>query len=146
MVQDDLDQRILALLQKNGKLTNEELGKILDRSPSTVRDRVKKMEDERTILGYSIVVDEDRVGIQADAYVCADVSPEAEGMAISGLLSLESVSELLHTTGERRLMFRVKADSDKALLHIIDKDIRPLGFDNVSVMYVLDHVVRQPGV
>lgn len=146
MVQDDLDQRILALLQKNGKLTNEELGKLLDRSPSTVRDRVKKMEDERTILGYSIVVDEDRVGIQADAYVSADVSPEAEGFAISGLLSLESVSELLHTTGERRLTFRIKADSDKALLQTIDRDIRPLGFDNISVMYILDHIVRQPGV
>lgn len=146
MVQDDLDQRILALLQKNGKLTNEELGKLLDRSPSTVRDRVKKMEDERTILGYSIVVDEDRVGIKADAYVSADIPPEAEGLAISGLLSLESVSELLHTTGERRLMFRIKADSDKALLQIIDRDVRPLGFDNINMIYILDHVVRQPGV
>jgi DNA-binding Lrp family transcriptional regulator len=146
MVQDELDQRILALMQKNGKLTNEELGKLLDRSPSTIRDRVKKMEDERTILGYSIVVDEDRMGILADAYVSADIAPEAEGMAMSGLLSMESISELLHTTGERRLMFRIRAESDKALLQMIDKEIRPLGFENISIMYILDHVVRQPGV
>ncbi|OPY30878.1 MAG: HTH-type transcriptional regulator Ptr2 [Methanomassiliicoccales archaeon PtaU1.Bin124] len=146
MVQDELDQRILALLKKNGKLTNEELGTALDRSPSTIRDRVKRMEDERTILGYSIVVDEDRMGISADAYVSADVPYEKEGEALSGLLSLESVSELLHTTGERRIMFRIKAESDRDLLSLIDRSIRPLGFDNLSIMYVLDRVVRRPGV
>jgi Lrp/AsnC family transcriptional regulator, leucine-responsive regulatory protein len=146
MVQDELDQRILALLQKNGKLTNEELGTMLDRSPSTIRDRVKKMEDERTILGYSIVVDENRVGIMADAYVSADIPYEQESLAISGLLSIESVSELLHITGERRIMFRVKAETDRELLGLIDKNVRTLGFENISIMYVLDRVVRQPGV
>lgn len=146
MTQDDLDQQILALLERNGKLTNEELGKMLDRSPSTIRDRVKKMEEERTILGYSIVVDEARVGIGADAYVSADIDFEKEGEALSGLLSLENVSELLHTTGERRIMFRIRAQSDQQMLSILDKNIRPLGFENLSIMYIMEHSVRQPGV
>jgi DNA-binding Lrp family transcriptional regulator len=146
MSQDDLDQRILAILQKNGKLTNEEIGKMLDRSPSTIRDRIKKMEDERTIMGYSAVVNEGRVGMNSDVYVSANIPPEKEGEAISHLLSIENVSEVLHITGERRIMFRLSAESNSDLLTILDKKIRPLGFENISIMYILDHIVRNPGV
>lgn len=146
MTQDDLDQRILAILQKDGKLTNEEIGRILDRSPSTVRDRIKRMEEERTIMGYSAIVDEGRVGIGADAYVAANVAPDKDEEAITGLLGIENVTEVLHTTGVRRVMFRISAENDKELLNILDKKVRPLGLTDLDVLYVLDHVVRYPGV
>ena len=48
MLQDDLDSRILRLLQRNGKLTYEEIGAMVDRSPSTIRDRIKKLEENKT--------------------------------------------------------------------------------------------------
>ncbi|MFA5312542.1 MAG: Lrp/AsnC family transcriptional regulator [Methanomassiliicoccales archaeon] len=146
MSQDDLDQRILAILQKNGKLTNEEIGDILDRSPSTIRDRIKRMEEDRTIVGYSAVVNETRVGIGSDAYIAADLGPAREMEGVTGLLSIENVTEVLHTTGERRFMFRLMAENDAELLSIIDKKIRTLGFENLEILRVLDHIVRNPGV
>lgn len=146
MSQDDLDQRILTILQKNGKLTNEEIGNMLDRSPSTIRDRIKKMEDERTIMGYSAIVNEGRVGINSDVFVSANIAPDKEGEAISQLLSIENISEVLHTTGEQRIMFRLSAESNADVLNIIDRKVRPLGFDDLSIIYILDHVVRNPGV
>ena len=51
MVQDYLDSEILKYLQRNSKLTYEEIGEIVDRSPSTVRDRIKKLEENKTITG-----------------------------------------------------------------------------------------------
>ncbi|QLH75413.1 MAG: Lrp/AsnC family transcriptional regulator [Methanomassiliicoccales archaeon] len=146
MSQDDLDQKILEILQKNGKLTNEEIGKLLGRSPSTIRDRIKRMEEDRTIIGYSAVVDEARVGIGADAYILADLPPEKEMNAMSGLLDIENVTEVIHTTGERRFMFRVMAENDSELLSLVDRKIRPLGFENLEIMRVLDHVIRNPGI
>jgi DNA-binding Lrp family transcriptional regulator len=146
MSQDDLDQKILEILQKNGKLTNEEIGNILDRSPSTIRDRIKRMEEDRTIVGYSAIVNETRVGIGSDAYILADLPPEKEMEGVSGLLSIENVTELLHTTGERRFMFRLQAENDTELLNLIDKKIRTLGFENLEIMRVLDYVVRNPGI
>ena len=80
MKQDELDRLILQLLQKNGKLTNEEIGRMLQRSPSTIRDRIKGMEEDRTILGYSAIVDERRVGILADAYISAEIDPKKESI------------------------------------------------------------------
>jgi len=86
------------------------------------------------------------VGMNADLYVSANIPPEKEGEAISQLLSIENISEVLHTTGERRIMFRLSAESNNDVLMVLDKKVRPLGFESISIMYILDHVVRNPGV
>jgi len=121
----DLDADILRLLQKDGKLTYEQIGEALGRSPSTVRDRIKKMEEDRTILGYSAIVDQGKVGVGADAYISADIAPERSSEAVTALFALENVSEIMHLTGERRIFMRVKAKSNKDLVEILDRRIRP---------------------
>jgi len=146
MIDDELDKEILRLLQKNGKLTYEEISNQVGRPPSTVRDRIKKMEENRLILGYSTVIDEERIGMKADAYLSADLPPEHISEAFASLFSMERVSEILKITGERRIMFRIKANDNAELMSIIDKDIRPLGFDNIEVKMVLDHLIRYPGL
>lgn len=145
-MQDDLDAKILQLLQRDGKLTYEQIGSTLDRSPSTIRDRIKKLEDDRVILGYAAIVDECRIGIGCDAYVSADIEPSKMAAAMGGLLSLKNVTEILHLTGERRLLLRIKVTSNKELTEILDKKIRPLGFHNIEISIILDPVLRYPGL
>lgn len=145
-MQDELDQEILRVLQKNGKLTYEEIGEKLGRSPSTVRDRIKKMEDDRTILGYSAIVDQARIGIDSDSYVSADVPPDKTQQALSSLIGIENVSEIMNITGDRRVMMRVKAKNNTELVDIINRKIRPLGFRNIKTVLVLEPIVRYPGL
>jgi len=145
MGQDDLDETILRMLQGNGKMTIEEMAEKLERSPSTIRDRIRRMEEERLILGYSTIVDQERLDIDAEALVLADIDPQSEGKAMSALMSLEEVSEVMKVTGEPRLMFRVRATDRKELLNFLDRKIRPLGFRRVDVRLVLDRSVRYPG-
>jgi len=145
MGQDDLDQNILRILQGNGKISLEDLATMLNHSPSTIRDRVRRMEEERLILGYSTVVDQERLDVDAEAVVLAEIDAEHEGKAISALMSLENVSEVMKVTGEPRLMFRVQASDHKELLKYLDKNVRPLGFRRLDVRLVLDRTVRYPG-
>ena len=145
MGQDDLDETILRMLQGNGKMTIEEIAEKLGRSPSTIRDRMRRMEEERLILGYSTIVDQERLDIDAEALVLADIDPQLEGKAMSALMSLEQVSEVMKVTGEPRLMFRVRASDRKELLSFLDRKIRPIGFRRVDVRLVLDRSVRYPG-
>ena len=146
MAVDELDRSILRALQKNGKLTNEELGKLLSKPASTVRDHIKRLEEERGIMGYSIAVDESRVGIGADAYLAMDVPPEKMDDALSEALSAEGILEVLHVTGTRRIMVRIQAETDGDLLFFIDRKIRPLGFRDIEIINILDHVSRAPGI
>ncbi len=141
----NLDAEILRLLQKDGKLTYEQIGKALDRSPSTVRDRIKKMEEDRTILGYSAIVDQEKVGASVEAFISGYIAPESSAEAMTALFSLENVSEVMHLTGERRILMRVRADSNRELTEFIDRKIRPLGFENLEMTVVLESLVRYPG-
>ena len=145
MGQDDLDADILRILQGNGKISIEEIAGMLDRSPSTVRDRIRRMEEERIILGYSTIVDQERLDINAEALVLADIDADEEERAIGALMSMDRVSEVMKVTGEPRLMFRVRAADRKDLLAFLDRSIRPLGFRRMDVRLVLDRSVRYPG-
>ena len=142
----DLDAEILRLLQKDGKLTYEQIGQALGRSPSTVRDRIKRMEEDRTILGYSAIVDESRVGLGVVAFISADIASERTSDAMTALYSLENVGEVMNTTGERRIMIRVHAKDNEELMELIDKKIRPLGFEDLEITVILDPIVRFPGI
>jgi DNA-binding Lrp family transcriptional regulator len=142
----DLDAEILRLLQKDGKLTYEQIGQALGRSPSTVRDRIKRMEEDRTILGYSAIVDGSRVGLGVVAFISADIPSEHTSEAMTVLYSLENVSEVMNTTGERKIMIRVQAKDNEELIELIDRKIRPLGFEDLEITVVLDPIVRFPGL
>jgi DNA-binding Lrp family transcriptional regulator len=91
---DDLDRKILRMLQKDAKLTYEQIGAALERSTSTIRDRIKRMEEDRIILGYSAIVDATRLGIKADAFVSADIDQSQSGRAVAELMTLKNVSEI----------------------------------------------------
>jgi len=104
------------------------------------------MEADGTILGYTIVVDNERLGIGCEAFVSADVPPGNAREALSGLVLVDQVSEVFQLTGERGIMFRISGKSGKELTRLIDERIRPLGFRNIKITIVMDRIIRFPGL
>lgn len=66
---DRTDRRILAELQRDGRLTNQELADRVSLSPSPCLRRVRRLEDEGYIRRYVALVDADKVGFGLVAYV-----------------------------------------------------------------------------
>ena len=143
---DDLDMNILKMLQKDGKISCEEIAQRLDRSASTVRDRIRKLEDRHIIIGYTTIVDEEYLGIHSDAFISTSVESGDVNEAIIKLYTIENISEILQVTGEKRVIFRVKSRDHQELNAILDRKIRPLGFDNFEVTVILKPLVRYPGI
>jgi DNA-binding Lrp family transcriptional regulator len=59
---DRIDLKILYELQKNGRITNVELAELVHLSPSPCLMRVKKLQAEGFITGYSAQIDVSRLG------------------------------------------------------------------------------------
>jgi DNA-binding Lrp family transcriptional regulator len=59
---DRIDIRILHELQKNGRITNVELADLVHLSPSPCLQRVKKLQSEGYISGYSAQIDVAKLG------------------------------------------------------------------------------------
>nr|WP_255701991.1 Lrp/AsnC family transcriptional regulator [Bordetella sp. LUAb4] len=66
---DKTDRRILAELQRDGRLSNQELADRVSLSPSPCLRRVRRLEDEGYIRRYVALVDPDKVGFGLVAYV-----------------------------------------------------------------------------
>lgn len=63
MVFDEIDRRILAALQKDGRLQNVELAKKVGLSPSPCLRRVKLLEESGVIERYVALLDAAKIGM-----------------------------------------------------------------------------------
>lgn len=59
---DRIDLKILAELQRNGRITNVELADLVSLSPSPCLMRVKKLQQAGFIIGYAAQIDMARLG------------------------------------------------------------------------------------
>jgi Lrp/AsnC family leucine-responsive transcriptional regulator len=59
---DNIDKRILFELEKNARIADTQLAKIVKKSKDSVRYRIKKLEDEGIILNYKTWVDASKFG------------------------------------------------------------------------------------
>ena len=142
---DDMNHRILKLLMMDGKMTYREIASKLRRSPSTVRDRIRRMEDYNVVLGYAAIVNNELMGMRSDAIVLANIG---DGVAIKDLKlhEVDGVMEVLLVSGGKSVMIRLHAPDNHTLDNTIATSIMPLGLKDVEVRIVLESVMRFPGV
>lgn len=69
---DDVDYSILKLLQEDGRISNADLARRIGLSPPSVLQRVRKLEDQGFIEGYSAKLCPEKLGL--DVTVFAHVS------------------------------------------------------------------------
>ena len=66
---DDIGIQILKILQEDGRISFNELGRRVGLSSPAVAERVRRMEDAGIIMGYKAVVDQSKVGYPIMAYI-----------------------------------------------------------------------------
>lgn len=66
---DDIDRRIIAALQADGRLTNNDLAHRVGLSPSPCLRRVRILEASGVIRGYAALIDPHAVGLDVTAFV-----------------------------------------------------------------------------
>ncbi len=66
---DEIDVMILSELEKNSRLSIRELSKRINLSPSYVTERVKRLEDNRIIEGYTITINKKNLGLSIDCII-----------------------------------------------------------------------------
>ncbi len=66
---DELDNKILAMLQANGRVSYATLGAQLHLSPSACLRRVRRLEDQGVITGYTARIDPGALGLATTVFV-----------------------------------------------------------------------------
>jgi len=139
-VLDRLDHKILAKLQADGRLTNQQLAEEVGMSSSACWRRVKSLEEAGIIRGYAALVDRRKVGFSISAVVhvlmarheIMDVAPFEERIRRQS-----EVLECLATTGEADYHLRVVARDIEAY----DDFLNEVMFKMPGVAHVRSYIV-----
>ena len=70
---DPTDRRILAILQRNGRLQNQELAKTVGLSPSPCLRRVRRLEKDGYIERYGAVLNRMKLGFGITAFLSIEI-------------------------------------------------------------------------
>ncbi len=77
---DEIDRRILAELQEDGRMTNVELAKRAGISPPPSLRRVRRLEEEGYIQGYHARIDGQRLGWQIAFFVVVGLDSQKQAV------------------------------------------------------------------
>jgi len=117
---DDLDRYIVHELQRDARETSsKEIAEEMEVSPSTVRKRIARLEDEGVITGYHADVDYGKAGYQLHMQiVCTAPIPDRDdlGQRALGVRGVVSVREI--AAGEENLLVSVVASDNDDLTRI----------------------------
>ena len=119
------DARILDILQRDGRRPYAELGADVGMSGPSAHERVKKLEARGVITGYRASVDPEKLGAGVTAFILVTQIAGPRGSLEDAFESMPWVEECHHIAGEESLMLKVRAESTRALEHLI-WDIRAL--------------------
>ena len=145
---DGYDRRILAALQANGRLTNQELGERVSLSASQCSRRRRRLEEEGVIRGYHAIVDRERVGYGLLSIVTVTLATHDADNArrfAELLAELPNVQEAHSLTGEMDYTLKVAATDLRALSTFISETLLPHeAVQNVKTAIVLDTLKESP--
>ncbi|MFC7050054.1 Lrp/AsnC family transcriptional regulator [Emcibacter nanhaiensis] len=135
---DDLDRQIIELLQQDGRLTSQDLARQLDVTAVTIRNRVKRLEDDN-MMRVVAVTDFSAAGFEALIAVGVEVQNRSAEEVARELARFEQVFSVSLVSGTQDIEMLVVAEDFEALQKFMGEELsRVAGISNLSPALALD--------
>lgn len=106
---DRTDEKILSLLQENARRSFSELGRLVGLSTNATAARVRRLESEGIILGYTVLTGKDAPGPRGGLEVFIDVRLDAAtdyDTFTTNIASIDQIVDAVHMTGPYDYLLR----------------------------------------
>jgi Lrp/AsnC family transcriptional regulator, leucine-responsive regulatory protein len=139
---DQIDLKILGLLQPDASLSNAALAKKIGMAPSAVLERVKKLEQQGVIQSYDTRVKPAALNLKLLAFIFVKSSEGPGNVSVAKTLAkLPEVLELHHIAGEDCYLVKIRANDPQALAQLMrDKFSKIPGLLSTKTTIVLETV------
>ena len=139
---DDLDYRIVDLLQRDGRATQLEISRTVGLSQPAVAERIRKLEERGVITGYAARVDATKLGKDITAFIGVNIEHPKyfEGFA-KKVLALPDVLECHRVAGQDSYILKVKTANTKTLDSLLVETLRTIaGVTRTQTTIVLSSI------
>ncbi|SEH97600.1 Lrp/AsnC family transcriptional regulator, leucine-responsive regulatory protein [Rheinheimera pacifica] len=143
---DRIDRKILLELQRDGRLANVELARRVGLSPTPCLERVRKLEAEGVILGYSAQIDPHKVGAALLVFVeitLSKTSPEDFDEFSKAVQKLEEIQECHLVSGSFDFLLKTRVANMAAYRELLGETLLRLPSVRESRTYVVMEEVKQ---
>jgi DNA-binding Lrp family transcriptional regulator len=118
---DDIDQQLIAQLRQNARLSVADLAHRLQVSRGTVTNRLRKLEDQQVIVGYTVRLKPEAQTERIRAWMAVEVEGNQTRRVIASLLGEPGVSALHDTNGRWDLLAEIEVGSMQALSQVLER-------------------------
>ena len=118
---DNIDKQLLGILPQNSRLTVADLGRKINLSPSSVRERVQKLEETGVIQKYGVQVDNKKLGFDLEAFILLKVFPGQLKQVIEKISDYKEIREAHRITGNQNLHLKVIVENQISLQKLLDQ-------------------------
>jgi Lrp/AsnC family transcriptional regulator, leucine-responsive regulatory protein len=119
-VVDDRDLDIIAALQEDARATYADIARRVGLSPSSVHDRVRKLEQGGVIRGYRAVIDAEEVGLLVTALIAVTpLDPRQPDDLPERVEEFPEVQDCISDAGEANYIHKVRTATTERLEDLI---------------------------
>ncbi|MDL2323901.1 Lrp/AsnC family transcriptional regulator [Ruminococcaceae bacterium OttesenSCG-928-A16] len=130
---DELDKKILTLLNKNARATVKEIaGEVALTSPA-VSERIRRMEKNGIIEGYTVRFNPQLTQGHINALISISVPPKDRPEFIRLLAEQPAVQQCFQVTGGYSYMVKVRC-RDVAALEVLLSHLQKMGQTNTQII------------
>ncbi|MBI4752742.1 MAG: Lrp/AsnC family transcriptional regulator [Acidobacteria bacterium] len=124
---DEMDLKLLKLVQTNGKLSYAELGEGVGLSISAVNERLKKLQTQGLIRDYVARLNPAGLGLDLLAFIAVVLAePMHEPGFLDRMAAVPEILECHHVTGDFSYLLKVRVKNTSALEKLLKEQLKTI--------------------
>jgi len=120
---DQLDLKILQILQNDGSLSFTNIARKLKLNESTVRKRIAALKEKGVIRKFTVIIEPAKIGFNTIAIVGVDVDPSKLLDVAQKLSDIPETKYVATSTGDHMIMTEIWTRDGKELSKVISEKI-----------------------
>ncbi len=146
---DKLDHRILQAIQDNARISNVDLARELGVAPSTMLERMRKLEKNGVLKGFRAILDPESLGYTIQAFVSVTLDRHDHKLIESFERDVQTIAHVrscYHLTGRFDYLLAVVARDLTHLGKLVKERIASIpGIGTAETFLVLSNVKEENG-
>lgn len=135
---DQIDQKLLELLQENARTPLKKLAEQVFLSPPAVAARMERLEQRGIIQGYRAIVSPKAIGQQIQAFIHLVLAPEQQREFAAFAAEIPQITACYHVTGPHSMLIQASCADMEQLDSLVAKLQR---FGSTQTQVVLSTVL-----
>lgn len=133
-----VDQKLLSILKSNARISTSDLARKLELSRSTIQSKIKKLEQDGIIKGYTLLHGEEYQNKLVSAHVLIKVVQKLTDKTNRELHNMPEVWSLHAISGDFDLIAMIKTETTQSLSRTLDDISNLEGVERTNSSVILE--------